>query len=71
MRDHHRRIKKREMKSPVDDETPSVCTEHAKRETFLRLSTVARGIKTEKTRRCRPPRERREYITAALFKRTV
>ena len=42
----------------------------AKRETFLRLS-VARGIKTEKTRRCRPPRERRECITAALFKRTV
>ena len=65
MRDHHRRIKKREMKSPVDDETPSVCIEHAKRETFLRLSLVARGIKTEKTR------ERREYITAALCKRTV
>ena len=29
MRDHHR-IKKRE-RSLVDDETPSVCTEHAKR----------------------------------------
>ena len=30
MRDHHHRIKKRE-RSLVDDETPSVCTEHAKR----------------------------------------
>ena len=49
------------MKSLVDDETPSsVCT-------FLRLSSVARVIKTEKTRRCRPPRGRREHITAALF----
>ena len=54
----------------------SVCTEHTKRciidrkREACRLS-VARGIKTEKTRRCRPPRERREYITAALFKRTV
>ena len=51
------------MKSLVDDETPSsVCT-------FLRLSSVARVIKTEKTRRSSSSfaGKKREHITAALF----
>ena len=50
------------MKSLVEDETPSsVCTERAKRCTSKSIA------KREKTRRCRPPRERRGNTSPLLF----
>ena len=62
MRDHIIELKReREMKSLVEDETPSVCTERAKR--CIKIDRKKR----EDARRCRPPRERRGNTSPLLF----